>query len=682
MFLTQNRGRRDEIEHSLDIINSYANKMHLIEGGIYDCDDDLTLSHIYDDAFNNASFRFAYSNYSVILKDFKLYCDYIKSLNQEYVVDFNNLGGLISCSPLGVTYKGGTKEMGSWREVYTYLLNKVCSDHYEKFLELINLNKVRSPIIYEDGSNCVTPYELDCGAYVDINKSASGLMNDLKFVLDKLNIQYNEISIKYKKNQEKKKMDRNAPETITKETFDGILLSFSLDTSLSFSSPSTFIYKGEVNTVDTWRDVYIKFIKHVYCDYPDKFLSYIGRSFNDQRSIDLAYQKMERECVAIGKDKQGKELFLLVNYSSNDISKKIKALMAICNIASSDVLIYYKIGEKKIIKRDKKSIPPRSSSPIISSKKAITEAENIQKPEKPENTKLNVNANSLEETKKETKQVTSNDKMSELLEKLFRRGGDYISKKVLYKTAKEERLIIEEETEDSLYEYISENFPYIFKEKKHIWKYEPDYAKDCGGLVVKYAKAHSSLFTRDEIVEYFNDLGLGSGQLSSLLSKGPVLQYDKGKYVLESALDGDYQKTLKEKLDTLMEGMNFVLTKDIAKDFYDKLPRIKNIQWTEFLIEEVLNKHDIGYQPLDIGRNKSETPPVAISRKDVGLDRFSSIIYGEIKKNFHNKVEFEKQEILDFCQKKGFLSNINELSRTLEGDKNFRLLGNGKYRIE
>ena len=47
----------------------------------------------------------------------------------------------------------------------------------------------------------------------------------------------------------------------------------------------------------------------------------------------------------------------------------------------------------------------------------------------------------------------------------------------------------------------------MFMNNTHIWKEEPNYPKDYHGLMIKYAREHGNVFSREEAVEYFDQIG-------------------------------------------------------------------------------------------------------------------------------------------------------------------------------
>ena len=50
-------------------------------------------------------------------------------------------------------------------------------------------------------------------------------------------------------------------------------------------------------------------------------------------------------------------------------------------------------------------------------------------------------------------------------------------------------------------------YTFIFNNGTHIWKEEPDYPKEYHGLLIKYAREHHNVFSREEAAEYFEWIG-------------------------------------------------------------------------------------------------------------------------------------------------------------------------------
>lgn len=50
-------------------------------------------------------------------------------------------------------------------------------------------------------------------------------------------------------------------------------------------------------------------------------------------------------------------------------------------------------------------------------------------------------------------------------------------------------------------------YSFIFNSGTHIWKEEPDYPKDYHGLLIKYAREHQNVFSREDAAGYFEWIG-------------------------------------------------------------------------------------------------------------------------------------------------------------------------------
>lgn len=116
---------------------------------------------------------------------------------------------------------------------------------------------------------------------------------------------------------------------------------FNANNQLEYTVPIECIYKNEiVYGESSWRELYQAILKKLFEEYEDIMRSYIGKSFSNSMRIDLA------DCE--DKDKLRvpvllfNDIYVEANLSANDIIRKIKNVLVICNVDFDNLKILYR----------------------------------------------------------------------------------------------------------------------------------------------------------------------------------------------------------------------------------------------------------------------------------------------------------------------------------------------------
>ena len=106
---------------------------------------------------------------------------------------------------------------------------------------------------------------------------------------------------------------------------------------------------------------------------------------------------------------------------------------------------------------------------------------------------------------------------------------------------------------------------FVFFDKMHIWKNEPNYSKSYGGLFVKWARENGGLITRNELIDKLELIGAANPQCSfSTVMAGPGLksfwQYEENKFVLVESINinENFLEILKIEITQLMKDDDFI----------------------------------------------------------------------------------------------------------------------------
>lgn len=224
---------------------------------------------------------------------------------------------------------------------------------------------------------------------------------------------------------------------------------------------------------------------------------------------------------------------------------------------------------------------------------------------------------------------------------------------------------------------------FLFLNGKHIWKEEPNYPKDFHGLLIKYAREHQNVFAREQALDFFDSIGSTTPDQSFsniLFNSGSksFLQYAENCFVLKEALhvNDNFLSALGSQIENLLEGEDYIAFGEIDDYFYSTLPAIPaNIQWSPFLMEDVLRIFDIGYITIEAGSdNDKKTIPAAIKKKKSQFRTFSDMVWNEVSKAYSLPVELTSSEFRGFLLDKGFIHGSEKMwnaHKTVAGDLRF-----------
>ena len=242
------------------------------------------------------------------------------------------------------------------------------------------------------------------------------------------------------------------------------------------------------------------------------------------------------------------------------------------------------------------------------------------------------------------------DKLLDILRKQFSAENGYTSAKLLYQEAHNQlsdfffyngsgfdtKTAVFDLAWYLFYRLGYKDNHFVFSNYMHIWQKEPDYPKDLCGIAVKYARNHGNVFTRMQVLEYYEKIGsLSPAQSFSNMifttGKNRFLQYDENCFVLAEALDlgEDFVKQLQQQIYLLLDGEDYVAIGDIDDAFYETLPALPtSIYWTPLMLQSVLSQVETGYQTIPARAGTDlKIVHAALVRKGTGYNRFSDVLW-------------------------------------------------------
>lgn len=114
--------------------------------------------------------------------------------------------------------------------------------------------------------------------------------------------------------------------------------------TLAFSTPLYFCYRGIKHFVDNWRNVYIGACKCLIKDFPYVFTYLAGRSIMGKSQIDVGFKS---HITTMTEPRSISDLYVVeTNMSDTDMMKRLGALIEICNIDYDELTVIYKIDDK------------------------------------------------------------------------------------------------------------------------------------------------------------------------------------------------------------------------------------------------------------------------------------------------------------------------------------------------
>lgn len=213
-------------------------------------------------------------------------------------------------------------------------------------------------------------------------------------------------------------------------------------------------------------------------------------------------------------------------------------------------------------------------------------------------------------------------------------------------------------------------YTFIFNNGTHIWKEEPDYPKEYHGLLIKYAREHHNVFSREEAAEYFEWIGSSTPQqtLSNVFANTgskSFLQYAENQFVLTEAvgINDSFLDGVGSQINLLLEGDDYIAFGEIDDYFYTTLPGLPtNIGWSPLLLADIIRNYDIGYTIMEAGNdNDWKTIPAAIVKTNSPFRTFGDIVWNEIQKDFSLPKEFSSGDFRDYLLSKGFIHGSEKM---------------------
>ena len=352
-------------------------------------------------------------------------------------------------------------------------------------------------------------------------------------------------------------------------------VSFDGEQDFSHTKPLWLRYKDQDKVaINTWSKLYTSLMRCMVEDYPDVFMA--GLSLLHGKRLDIVSNgeafKLRRY------SKLTDELLIEINISARDFVNRIAVAASIVGLTEEDIEIHYiERNNEKHSDRIKRissgsnnsnrqmisDISDKIDNLIRNSADGI-EKDAIKKKFQDYSTHQINMALEICHAVRILKKYYHRDNISdyyemaeillEVITRQFSQNSNYTSAQQLYNEA---RLRLDDfffynsafDSRQEIYDlavhlFVQEKYKgntFIFMNNMHIWRKEPDYLKDFHGLLIKYAREHENIFTREDAVTYFEQIGsvTPAATFSNVILKSgseTFLQYAENKFVLADVL--------------------------------------------------------------------------------------------------------------------------------------------------
>jgi len=122
----------------------------------------------------------------------------VASLSDVLWVDWNNTPNLAHTSPIQLEYNGSVKELKSWASLLVKMCNKLTYRYPEvNLLEFRALQSVRTTSVSATPEGMIRPKILHNGYYIELNYSATSIIQIVRDLLIFFNVPFNQVKVSY-----------------------------------------------------------------------------------------------------------------------------------------------------------------------------------------------------------------------------------------------------------------------------------------------------------------------------------------------------------------------------------------------------------------------------------------------------------------------------------------------------
>jgi hypothetical protein len=288
----------------------------------------------------------------------------------------------------------------------------------------------------------------------------------------------------------------------------------------------------------------------------------------------------------------------------------------------------------------------------------------------------------------------------EILKRQFNQFNGYTNSHILFEAAKIDILSFMKKNnltdEWSIYaitKYLFSKEKYhnncfVFAENLHIWEHDPHYPKNIDGILINLARKSGGKTTRKACESLLIKLKLSVNHIISFIhntNDSTFYFYNEDVYVLSEylVLDENYKNSIKIALDSLFIDKDYIIPRDIDKNWYYKLPQLTlELPWTLLLLQDVLRYNaELGYKPLfsNIEQSPYRIAPVFV--KSSSIYTLTDIIYEYVKTTIGVPQKMTAEKLRRLLKKEGFIKHAEWFNNIHKALKDHRFVFSNRNKI-
>lgn len=641
-------------------------------------------------------------------------------------------------------------EVQNWAEVLTKICEFLVNNYPDDFLEMVKnplFQKSRNCLFtYSEGlltrdPKQIATRQLSNGMWIEFRYAPYGILKICKLLLNACGVDINKVAIFYKKLDEAQINEISslgeALDKIEIEIEESLDEEYKIDFTKQediyiLTRPYKLTMNGSISEVHSWVDVLIKLCEALIAIESERVASFDVR-FDVKESNRIYFTYTPSLLVAGHQLSNG--IWIETSCTPTEIVKICKLLCDECRFDISNVEILFrrnsetaKPQEKVLVRTTTADINDLDKEEFFTIKypllyKSIKEF--VKSSKIPLSLEMiymknqNVRKSTIQHILKNSNwavcvrdkyifrdNISDFNEVAEILlttlKMLFIQYGGYVSAKQLYIAVKSKLndffFYNGFESQGEIYDlaehlfekehYKNNNF--IFYNGIHIWEKEPDYPKSYTGLFVKWARENNGIISREECLEWLENIGAGSiaANYSNAYNAGRHLfwQYDSYKFILIEAVtvDENWKDTLNAKLTYLLQDIPFVALRDIDDYWYNSLPSLPaGIIWSPLLLQEVLGDINIGFKTISAGDGQDiNAVHAVVLPKKSSYNTFGDIVWKIVDEEYGTPTDkINTEDLRKILVKKNILQGNERLyvmHKAISNDLRFMWTDNNK----
>lgn len=286
------------------------------------------------------------------------------------------------------------------------------------------------------------------------------------------------------------------------------------------------------------------------------------------------------------------------------------------------------------------------------------------------------------------------DQLIDIIDKLMKKNGGYISVTQLYDYARSEMNMFLNDNglnnERAVYDIAQHLFgkntyrgkKYFFHGKSHISM--DGYVRSIRDLCDKYALEQGGVFLYDDLKAYVLGVGLKANNLRGQLDinlRSDYMYYDKGVLLYSKNLNinDDWKRSIRTALTRLFDDVgDHIILRNVPPVWFEGLPDLPgNRPWTQLLLQYVLRFYgrELGARTIAaMDSQNNETLHTMLVQADSPLYTFGDVVIAWLLDNDISQRQFAAEELRKLLRQDGVIADnelITNMPKALGNDDRF-----------